>query len=768
MSLAGKLLTRVAFRMATLRFEPIASQLAKYLSPAVLFPREVLERIAQPELDGSEDWTPELRDFMDHYTEVTRAAHSLLGAPPFERPARLMDELDDQYGSGGPPMSPIYDSYSVQHITAEVPLGLARETPYSVLARLTSGDGARARLCELAGALANSHLDLYRVLRASDAQAELLPLRGGPAFPVQITGPFLRTGDLILGRVLVFGASRFIADSPYLLEAAERAWLDYLDRVQQRSEVREPVPASSSPGSGSAKLTPKQLARRRKQQKLAATRRAPDEGVVAHLKCGTDERYWPEFILAGYAGERNGIVRLAGVPDRPESLPHGARVAGAQEREQGPPAHRVRERTWVIAWEEGIFEREEAALAEAARGLGVEQLQLEQGDEYLFRAYCTLGARSEQGATALEHLAQEQDLDPDEQAIVGGIQRGHFAVLRVRHVQLDAGIDAVDVLRSLEVHLRERSATHQLALGDLVLGWICHESNGDWTLEGGVLHVPALAAPWVSDRAQGLWDELCAELPSLTPAQRAVALVIPLLAHLQWLRKNPPLPALYNSHGEPLQLATARYTVLDAAQTRAGLAQLFQAQDDHRFTWLDARGVSLAEIELLGSTLTVRANSLERLREVKQRIEDVLGSAVRASLGTLDGDSDALHARVREGHPTADPPLDRDSLPAEAMQQLHAMLLEQIKRNFDTPIPAFHGKSLRQVARSNASEDAVSWLREQERMLAQNPQLAALDMRPLWQELGLEYRGLQSDSPAPAQRRRSKKKRDTSHSDPRS
>jgi len=746
MSLAGKVLTRVVFRMASLRFEPIASQLAKHLSPAVLFPREMLERIAQPELDESADWTPELRDFLGHYTEVTRAAHSLLGAPPFERLARLMDELDDRYGSGGPPMSPIYDSYSVQHVTAEVPLGLARETPYSVLARLTSGDGARARLCELAGALANSHQDLYRVLRASDVQAELLPLRGGQAFPVQLTGPFLRTGDLILGRVVVFGDSRFIADSPYLLEAAERDWLDYLDRVRQRSKVREAVPASSSPGSGSAKLTPKQLARRRKQQKLAVAQRAPDEVVVAHLKCGTDERYWPEFIMAGYAGERNGIVRLAGVPDRPESLPHGARVTDSQDEEQGPPVHRVRERASAIAWEEGIFEREEEALAEAARGLGVQQLQLHAGDEYLFEAYCTLGARSEQGATALELVAQQHELDPDEQSVVGAIQRGRFAVLRVRHIQLDAGIDALDVLRSLEVHIRERSATRQLALGDLMLGWICDEGNGDWTLEGGIRHVPALAAPWVSEVAQRLWDERGAEVPREAPEQRAVALVIPLLAQLQWLRENPPLPALNNSHGEPLQLATARYTVLDAAQTRAGLGNLFQAQDDNRFAWLDATGVSLAEVELLGSTLSVRA--------------------VRASLGTLDGDSDALHARVREGHPTGDPPLDLTSLPVEAVQQLHGLLLGQIKRNFDTPLPAFQGRTLRQVARSNASADAVSWLREQERILAQNPQLGGLDTRPLWQELGLEYRGLQSDSPAPAPGRRSKRRKDTTQSDP--
>ncbi|HEU4578797.1 MAG TPA: hypothetical protein VFS67_11120 [Polyangiaceae bacterium] len=730
--------------MATLRFEPIASQLAKDLSPALLFPREALERIAQQQLEGLDAWTPELRDFMGHYTELVRAAHSLLDAPQFERLAWLSEELDDEYSPGGPPLSPIYDSYSVQHVLAEVPQGLARETPYSVLARLLSGDTARTRLCDLARCLADSHLDLYQVLRASELESELQPVRGGPAFSAQLTGPFLRTGDLILARVLAFGDSRVIADSPYLLEATQRDWLDYLDRVQRRSQLQQATPESSSPGSSRAKLSSKQAARRRKQQKLTAARRTPDEVVAAHLKYGADERFWPEFIMDGYAGERNGIVRLAGVPDRAESLPHGQHFTGVEEEDEVPAMHRVRLRVTAIAREQGILEREKRALAEAARKLGVDQLQLHAGDEFLLRAYCTLGARSDHGATALELVGQEHDLAPDERMAIASIQGGRFAVLHVRHIQLDEGIDAVDVLRSRKVHIRERSATRQLGLGDLVLGWICDEGTGDCTLEGGVLHVPALVAQWVSDTALRLWNERRAEVPREAPEQRAIEIVIPLLAHIQWLRKNPPLPALYNTHGEPLQLATARYAVLDLGRARTGLQKIFHPRDEDRFTWLDHGDVSLAEIELSNSNLTVRVNSLERLGAAKERIEAELGDAVRATLGTLDGDSDALHARAREAG-AIEPPLDLASQPAEVVEQLHGMLLEQIKRNFDTPIPAFKGRSLRQVARSKFSADAVSWLREQERILKTNPQLKALDMRPLWQDLGLEYRGLQSD-----------------------
>jgi hypothetical protein len=113
-------------------------------------------------------------------------------------------------------------------------------------------------------------------------------------------------------------------------------------------------------------------------------RHAPGQVVAAHLKYGADERFWPEFIMDGDAGERNGIVRLAGVSARAESLPHGQHFTGVTEEEQVPPMHRVRIRVSVIAREQGIFEREKRALSEAAQKLGVEQLQLREGDEYLF------------------------------------------------------------------------------------------------------------------------------------------------------------------------------------------------------------------------------------------------------------------------------------------------------------------------------------------------------------------------------------------------
>ena len=310
--------------MSAARFEPIATELARMLSLPKLLPADLLEeeQNAQPNAESETPWPAEVAEFMSYYMALLRTAGKLLGAPPFERLARLYDQLEQDYQPSGPPQSPVYNSYALQHILAEVPQGVARETPYSVLARLTQTD-PRTGLHELTRTLADSHLDLYRVESTAGAGAELVHLRSGTAVSVFVTAPFLRDGDLVLARVLGFGERAFIADLPYLLKASAEDWLGYFERVvaaHAGAAAGRAAQARSLPAG--AKLSAKQIAQRRKQRQQAASESGAGEALVRHLKYGSSERFWCQYLLQAYAGERNGIVYLAGVPDRPETLPH--------------------------------------------------------------------------------------------------------------------------------------------------------------------------------------------------------------------------------------------------------------------------------------------------------------------------------------------------------------------------------------------------------------------------------------------------------------
>ncbi|MEO7036240.1 MAG: hypothetical protein ABI548_20010, partial [Polyangiaceae bacterium] len=220
---------------SVISFAPIAAQLARAVSLDELFPRGAAEaalRRAREQAQSGEAKLPDdIQPFFEHYFSVTGAAAQLLGAPAFDALARFHDEVEEEYMPGGPPQSPVYDSFAMQFVLSAVPQGIGNETPYSVIARLLLRDPSRARLQAMAQSLADSRFELYRVKDASGHTAEIELVRSGGALSVLLTGPFLRTGDFGLMRVLQFDDRFFIADSPYLLQASEDEWHQHLARI---------------------------------------------------------------------------------------------------------------------------------------------------------------------------------------------------------------------------------------------------------------------------------------------------------------------------------------------------------------------------------------------------------------------------------------------------------------------------------------------------------------------------------------------------------
>jgi hypothetical protein len=231
------------------------------------------------------------------------------------------------------------------------------------------------------------------------------------------------------------------------------------------------------------------------------------------------------------------------------------------------------------------------------------------------------------------------------------------------------------------------------------------------------------------------WKRCAADLP------------LPLLAGILELRADPPLPTLLNTSGDPLELATGHYRIRDHARVAAALSREFLENDDGSYIWVDEAGTSLARLELSSSMLRVQVNSKDRLKALQQRVEALLGDAVERSLEVHEDVEQAVRARQGRAGKTGSKSTPLELSPGLAAE-LHKIVLAKIRSTLDEPIPQFKGKTLRQLARSaKGRPDAITWLREQERILRSNPQLADLDMRPLWQDLALPFQGLETDPP---------------------
>jgi hypothetical protein len=99
--------------MTTLRFEPIALQVGKAVSIDRLLGGDRLSGAPGPD---APELPADVRDFMSCYMRVIAAAWQLLGAPQFAGLAQRYERIEEEFMPGGPPMSPVYDSYASAHV----------------------------------------------------------------------------------------------------------------------------------------------------------------------------------------------------------------------------------------------------------------------------------------------------------------------------------------------------------------------------------------------------------------------------------------------------------------------------------------------------------------------------------------------------------------------------------------------------------------------------------------------------------------------------
>lgn len=295
--------------MSPPRFEPIALDLARRVSAVSLVPLQGLsDKLRAPELLKSDE---HLQNFHECYGALLGAARQLLGAPQFSSLARFHDLIEEEYQPSGPPRSPVCSGDFAQLILGQVPQGLAGETPLSVVARLVEVAPSRAFLAPLAHSMALAHWQPLRVEQVAEQSVSLSSLQGQFSSAVFPAKSWLKPGDGILARVVQFGTRSYLADPPYLLGASAAEWQQYVERVRVESLRKSEGPVRRS-----------NAGKKKKSKRKGREVRLARDPVAEHFRFGESPRFWFDFIVGAFAGERNGLVRLQGIPDQPKTWAH--------------------------------------------------------------------------------------------------------------------------------------------------------------------------------------------------------------------------------------------------------------------------------------------------------------------------------------------------------------------------------------------------------------------------------------------------------------
>ena len=336
-------------------------------------------------------------------------------------------------------------------------------------------------------------------------------------------------------------------------------------------------------------------------------------------------------------------------------------------------------------------------------------------------------------------------LGPKQRALLTALQGAPLLLYTVTDVQPGEGVTLVDALdpEAPPIAVRERAGSESMSPG-LLLGARVIVVDDHRELSGAVYPFAPLWASTVTFEVEAARAD--ARHPDDAPFEAALAIAS------TWLRslvEPPPLPDLVDrSTGEPIELVTDTYEVLDRAELETRLngdPDVASVDPEHwQRNQVDGDGTvrPLAGLTLVdeGARLEVFYRTRSRAESGQAWVDARLAGCVRfVSREALDprdaieqdgdGDGDAADAAPVE-------------LPGEAMREL----VEQAYRRTydgwaDAPLPALGGKSPREAIATAAGAERVRGLlrsyEANEARMAREQRREVIGFEFLWEAVGL-------------------------------
>lgn len=651
-----------------------------------------------PELSTAE------QGWMRHFLALSELGVSLLGLWTLRKLADRIDRFEETYMPGGPPMSPVLDSFFAHWWLADAPVGATREPLAATVADVAHAYRAPRVLVEAARTMAQSFRGFYVVKgRTSDGLIQLEDLLSGTPHLLSVTDAYrVVPGEVWWTRLLPGEDGIWTAlGAPYVFtdpQAAE-TWRAYFKRTLKKSSR---------------------------------------EAYIALLKRGTTPEFWFEYVLDAYAGADDLVVFLEGVPDDPSSLPH-ARPEDTRGDLLEDPNPMVRARAQLSAWvtARGGLDDAREEFAQARALAGAEDMDPLPSEAVMVHAFAMYGALDPQGQTALDAalVAPSLALDPDARRALESVRAGWFSLFEIDHIRLSEALEVKDRLRRRNLTLLERAATEQVSLGDLLCGWITAEPDGTHRLEGAALHVPRWGAERFVEAMRACAQEVRQRWPRLSSAQRS-GLLVPIANALltrMWA-EGPQFEVFDSATGEAMAQHVAHYRIVDPEGLRAALerAPTFEHREVGRWAFQPTAGPHV-ELTLDGERAELTALVPSALEEAKSLLAGLGPDLLVLRIDTLEDLQAAASKEVRD----PSPPLD---VPPEVVTELmQATLTQHMTQWVDEKIPALGDKTPRAAVRSPRGRERVEvLLRDQERAFERMPHVGAFNLDFVRTELGLE------------------------------
>ena len=323
---------------------------------------------------------------------------------------------------------------------------------------------------------------------------------------------------------------------------------------------------------------------------------------------------------------------------------------------------------------------------------------------------------------------------------LNGLRRSHLRLYEILEVKPDQGFEVRDLWDDRRLYVRERAATRQIVVWDLIVARIGPGGDGETVFETIPYLFRAADKDGLLKGLRKAHQVFTHEFPNeeISDFFKRMAPVF----HKLWLERValPPHPKLITGDGEPFIFARVIFDLLDREEAIRSLADRTDIVDhgDGSYVWLEPAGNlqrSVGTMSFDEKRVVFETTSQKRAEKARDELPILFAGAVRFRAISYEDVEQALKRAPQTSKQK------ESDIPVEEQRKILGEFYEDHYRKWlDEPVPALGNRTPRHAARLKTVRPKLIALLKDFESHSERQRRAgeiAYDFRWMWEELGL-------------------------------
>jgi len=320
-----------------------------------------------------------------------------------------------------------------------------------------------------------------------------------------------------------------------------------------------------------------------------------------------------------------------------------------------------------------------------------------------------------------------------------------ISLYEVQEVFPEKGLLLKDLLLGGEYDVKEKLATRSLSKWDIYAARLLY-IDGKYIMSGSAYPYPVKQKERILEDIHAEFEDYRQEYPegAMDDFLKRESEIF----NFYWydLIRNPILPVLHTTTGEPMIFAKAVFEIRDKEALMKGLKDIKDfEQNGEEYTWFARRNKEgsatvLGGIEIKENRLTLECNSKKRLEKGKKLILKALPDSLIHKIDTFQDPMKAMKDYEKKPH---EKPVSE--IPMEIQQQFYTEFMQKHSEKWlKKKVPALGGKTpLQAVKTEEGRRKVIELLKSFENSEEHNKKEGRpfYDVSWMWERLGLEREG---------------------------